>query len=58
MNNEIKSLDDKDFEVIYPEETEKPSTEEKKIEEGHAVADRIAKLLARNAHKSVNINDK
>ena len=30
----------------------------KKIKEGHAVADRIAKLLAKNAHKSKNFNDK
>jgi len=58
MNNEIKSLDDKDFEVIYPEETEKPSAEEKKIKEGHATADRIAKLLARNVHKSIKLQDK
>ncbi len=58
MNNEIKPLDDKDFEVIHPEETENPSAEEKKIKDGHAVADRIAKLLARNAHKSTKLTDK
>ena len=30
----------------------------KKIKEGHAVADRIAKLLEKNAHKCKNLQDK
>ena len=37
---------------------EAASMKAKRIKEGHAVADRIAKLLAKNAHKSSNLNDK
>ena len=53
MNNEIKSLDDKDFEVVHPKETKEEAArlEAEKIREGHKVADRIAKLLAKNASK-------
>ena len=53
MNNEIKSLDDKDFEVVYTKETKEEAArlEAEKIREGHKVADRIAKLLAKNAPK-------
>ena len=56
MNNEIKSLDDKDFEVVYPKETKEEEAarlKEEKIRKGHEIADRIAKLLEKNAPKEL-----
>ena len=55
MNNEIKSLDDKDFEVVHPKETKEEAArlKEEKIRKGHEIADRIAKLLEKNAPKEL-----